>query len=130
MPEPLFNSSLREGKSIAPCALCKKHFDTAALRSVELLAGFPAARLCPACLRRCGTENIAKRLEIMNTLYPDRKEDIAAVMLPPDYRPSAPPETPETKISFKEYMIGGLIGLVLTACVFGIVVLISEIFSV
>ena len=111
MPEPLFNSSLREGKSIAPCALCKKHFDTAVLRSVELLAGFPAARLCPACLRRCGTENIAKRLEIMNTLYPDRKEDIAAVMLPPDYRPSAPPETPTSEPTLKELVITAIAGV-------------------
>lgn len=111
MPEPLFNSSLREGKSIAPCALCKKHFDTAALRSVELLAGFPAARLCPACLRRCGTENIAKRLEIMNTLYPDRKEDIAAVMLPPDYRSSAPPETQTSEPTLKELVITAIAGI-------------------
>lgn len=111
MPEPLFNSSLREGKSIAPCALCKKHFDTAVLRSVELLAGFPAVRLCPACLRRCGTENIAKRLEIMNTLYPDRKEDIAAVMLPPDYRPSAPPETQTSEPTLKELVITAIAGI-------------------
>lgn len=111
MSEPLFNSSLREGKSIAPYALCKKHFDTAVLRSVELLAGFPAAHLCPACLRRCGTENIAKRLEIMNTLYPDRKEDIAAVMLPPDYRSSAPPETQTSEPTLKELVITAIAGI-------------------
>lgn len=111
MPEPLFNSSLREGKSIAPCALCKKHFDTAVLRSVELLAGFPAAHLCPACLQRCGTESIAKRLEIMNTLYPDCKEDIAAMMLPPDYRPSAPPETPASKPTLNEVAITAIAGV-------------------
>lgn len=92
MAEPLFNSSLREGKDISQCALCKKHFDSESVRPVDLLKGFPAVKLCAGCRRRCQTESLKKRLEIMKALYPDRKEEIAAVMLPADYRAETPSE--------------------------------------